>query len=74
MSDINNEAVVEQIAEGLAEELDREPTNAEIANEVERREGWTIDAVDVFNIYQGMLERRCSSRCEHPNYCRQSDF
>jgi DNA-directed RNA polymerase specialized sigma subunit len=47
MSDINNEAVVEQIAEALAEELDREPTNAEIANEVERREGWIIDAVDV---------------------------
>lgn len=47
MSNINNEAVVEQIAEALAEELDREPTNAEIANEVERREGWIIDAVDV---------------------------
>ena len=47
MSNINNEAVVEQIAEALAEELDREPTNAEIANEVERREGWIIDSVDV---------------------------
>ena len=47
MSNINNEAVVEQIAEALAEELDREPPNAAIANEVERREGWIIDAVDV---------------------------
>ena len=40
MSDINNEAVVEQIAEALAEELNREPTTTEISNEVERRAGW----------------------------------
>ena len=39
MSNINNESVVEQIAENLAEELGREPTNTEVANEVERREG-----------------------------------
>ena len=35
MSDINNDAVKEQIAESLAEELDREPTEAEIQTRFE---------------------------------------
>ena len=39
MSDINNEAVVEQIAENLAEELGREPTNTEVAEAIEKRAG-----------------------------------
>ena len=47
MSDINNEAFVEQLAENLAEELGREATSTEIANEVEKRAGWHIDSVDV---------------------------
>ena len=38
MSNINNEAVVEGISEALAEELDREPTKAEIQVEVENRD------------------------------------
>jgi len=38
MSDINNEARVEQLAEGLAEELGREPTQAEVEEQVELRE------------------------------------
>ena len=37
MSDINHETVIEQIAENLAEELDREPTEAEIRAEIEKR-------------------------------------
>ena len=34
--DIDNDAVVEQIAEALAEEFDREPTEAEINTEAEK--------------------------------------
>ena len=45
MSDINNEAVVEQIAEGLAEELGREPTTQEVEAEVDNRSGWSIDPI-----------------------------
>ena len=47
MSDINNEVFVEQLAESLAEELGREATSTEIANEVEKQAGWHIDSVDV---------------------------
>ena len=53
MSDINNERVVEQIAENLAEELNRKPTNAEVADEVERRAGWICDAGDVGYYLEG---------------------
>ena len=42
MSDINNEATREQLAEGLAEELGREPTQAEVEEQVELREGGSI--------------------------------
>ena len=47
MSNINNEAVIEQIAEGLAEELGREPTKQEIETEVDNRSGWSIDPICV---------------------------
>lgn len=47
MSDINNETVVEQIAEGLAEELGREPTTQEVEAEVDNRSGWSIDPICV---------------------------
>ena len=38
MSNINNEAVIEGIAEALAEELNREPTAEEIKAEAEMRD------------------------------------
>ena len=38
MSDINNEAVVEQIAEALAEEFNRDPTEVEVETEVGKRD------------------------------------
>jgi|TARA_Y100000296_G_scaffold83759_1_gene115498 hypothetical protein len=38
MSNIDNDAVMEQIAEALAEEFDREPTEAEVRAEFENRE------------------------------------
>ena len=39
MSDINNEAVMEKIAEDLAEELGREPTKAEVQEQMEALDG-----------------------------------
>lgn len=38
MSNINNEIVIEQIAEALTEEFNREPTEAEVQTEVEKRD------------------------------------
>jgi len=38
MSDINNEAVIRQIAEALAEEFNRDPTEVEVQTEVEKRD------------------------------------
>ena len=38
MSDINNEAVIRQIAEALAEEFNRDPTEVEVEAEVEKRD------------------------------------
>lgn len=37
MSDINNEAVIRQIAEALAEEFNRDPTEVKVEAEVEKR-------------------------------------
>jgi len=38
MSSIHNEAVIEQIAEALAEEFNRDPTEVEVKAEVENRD------------------------------------
>ena len=38
MSDIHNEAVIRQIAEALAEEFNRDPTEVEVQAEVENRD------------------------------------
>ena len=38
MSNLNHESVTEQIWENLAEELGRDPTDAEIASEIEARD------------------------------------
>ena len=38
MSDINNDAAIEQIAEALAEEFNRDPTEVEVEAEVEKRD------------------------------------
>ena len=44
--DIDNDAVVEQIAEALAEEFGREPTKAEVNAEAEQRD---YEAEDEWN-------------------------
>ena len=38
MSSIHNDAVIEQIAEALAEEFNRDPTEVEVQTEVEKRD------------------------------------